>query len=293
MSMLKNTSIQLNTNQQTAKIMKRFDEIDFLKGIGAILVILGHMQYTDQLKNLATFIYGFHMPLFFWISGNLYKKPALFGEYVIKKAKSILIPYCFFGLLYCFFSFIIEGREAGLKGLVGVCFKVVRDIPIEIGLWFLPVLFLVSCLFAFIDLDLTNTFIKNSVITIISITGFIIVKQFHYLPFGISSALPCIAFFATGYYFNQYIDFVKKVLVEEHRCLLFVISLLIIFGVLIMSNGKISVRMGNYGFSLLAYISSMVYSFCFLILSLLICSDSGDLRRYTNFKSTILFFIAS
>ena len=52
----------------------RIIELDYLKGIGIFLVVLGH---TILLQNalstkyviLARFIYSFHMPLFFIASG--------------------------------------------------------------------------------------------------------------------------------------------------------------------------------------------------------------------------------
>lgn len=50
--------------------------IDILYGIGAILVIFGHShpihgEYPDALHQVIDFIYLFHMPLFFFISGIL------------------------------------------------------------------------------------------------------------------------------------------------------------------------------------------------------------------------------
>ena len=53
--------------------VKRNDFIDFLKGIGIILVVIGHVSQNERIND---FIYSFHMPLFFFISGFLfnYKK---------------------------------------------------------------------------------------------------------------------------------------------------------------------------------------------------------------------------
>lgn len=43
---------------------KRDNKIDLLKGIGALSVIIGHLvNYNGLLK---TYIYAFHMPLFFF-----------------------------------------------------------------------------------------------------------------------------------------------------------------------------------------------------------------------------------
>ena len=42
---------------------KRISYIDMAKGIGIILVVLGHSIFPSE--NLTTWIYSFHMPLFF------------------------------------------------------------------------------------------------------------------------------------------------------------------------------------------------------------------------------------
>lgn len=54
---------------------KRYDELDLMKGIGIILVYLGHSFNLKGLENNFIFSYlyntisSFHMPLFFLISG--------------------------------------------------------------------------------------------------------------------------------------------------------------------------------------------------------------------------------
>lgn len=44
----------------------RIEEVDISKGIGMVLVIMGHLCVSASLRN---FIYSFHMPLFFILSG--------------------------------------------------------------------------------------------------------------------------------------------------------------------------------------------------------------------------------
>ena len=46
---------------------KRLNYLDYAKGIGILLVVLGHI-YNNNTK---LWIYSFHMPLFFIISGYL------------------------------------------------------------------------------------------------------------------------------------------------------------------------------------------------------------------------------
>lgn len=47
---------------------KHLNWIDYIKGIGIILVVIGHT--TDIGDTWRVWIYTFHMPLFFCISGS-------------------------------------------------------------------------------------------------------------------------------------------------------------------------------------------------------------------------------
>ena len=67
---------------------KRIEWIDTAKGIGLILVILGHLH----IPFMTTWIYLFHMPLFFFLSGLVYSGGKYtWKQYLIKKAKSLLV----------------------------------------------------------------------------------------------------------------------------------------------------------------------------------------------------------
>lgn len=87
---------------------KRITYFDLAKGIGIILVVLGHME--NIYGGLRTWISSFHMPLFFVISGMLLiaKGEINADTYAIKDiraitkktAKGLLIPYLWFSLIY-------------------------------------------------------------------------------------------------------------------------------------------------------------------------------------------------
>ena len=49
--------------------MNRKKYIDVLKGIGIFLVVFGHVTHILELRE---YIWNFHMPLFFFISGFLF-----------------------------------------------------------------------------------------------------------------------------------------------------------------------------------------------------------------------------
>lgn len=70
----------------------RIVSFDILKGVGILLVILGHIQIPYMLK---TVIYSFHMPLFFFVSGCFFR-PISLREFLNKKTRQLLIPWAFF-----------------------------------------------------------------------------------------------------------------------------------------------------------------------------------------------------
>ena len=71
------------------EIKQRFDEIDILKSFGIILMIMGHIGFGSIFDY---WIHAFHMPMFYLISGFLYKKSTLsFNKFVKKKGN----PYSY------------------------------------------------------------------------------------------------------------------------------------------------------------------------------------------------------
>ena len=78
--------------------------IDYIKGIGIIFVILGHIGFGSK------YIYTFHMPLFFFLSGFLMHtiNNKSINSFIISKIKSILLPYFSFSLLSFLWWAIIE-----------------------------------------------------------------------------------------------------------------------------------------------------------------------------------------
>ena len=68
--------------------------IDNLKAIGIFAVILGHIA-----SPFGTFIYSWHMPLFFMIAGFFIKFDLSLKEFIIKDFKRLMIPYFLFAIV--------------------------------------------------------------------------------------------------------------------------------------------------------------------------------------------------
>lgn len=68
--------------------------LDFAKGVGIVLMVIGHIHANDMLNK---YIYAFHMPLFFIVSGMLYSENKTFIKLVKTRFRALVIPYIVFG----------------------------------------------------------------------------------------------------------------------------------------------------------------------------------------------------
>lgn len=77
---------------------KRLDYNDLAKALGMLTIMWGHIRLGDWSNS---FVYAWHIPLFFFLSGMVFKKEkyADLKTFISKKAKSLLIPYVIFSLL--------------------------------------------------------------------------------------------------------------------------------------------------------------------------------------------------
>jgi fucose 4-O-acetylase-like acetyltransferase len=120
--------------------------IDIEKGLGIILVAVGHNWVIVQKnEELFRIIYSFHVPLFFFLSGVLFRSDIKFFDMLSQKFHSILKPY-FVVLLGVAIYAGISSRMFPFDNLIGIIFATGQSI-LWIPMWFLPNLF-ISVLFS-------------------------------------------------------------------------------------------------------------------------------------------------
>lgn len=129
-----------NNNYLLYKMNKNLDWIDVAKGLGIISVVAGHIYSIEICK----FIYLYHMPLFFFISGFLFKPYNNQKSFFIKKAKSLLIPYFVFLIteIVLFTDFYHNGSLQILDILTKIIFGGKKLNGIIGVFWFVTCLFL-------------------------------------------------------------------------------------------------------------------------------------------------------
>lgn len=91
---------------------KRLPYLDNIKGLLIILVVIGHaIQYclpTYEMNIAFRFIYSFHMPLFFFVSGYLANRGRWDSNVIRRRAIQLLIPFAAWAC-----SSTAEDREHG------------------------------------------------------------------------------------------------------------------------------------------------------------------------------------
>lgn len=134
----------------------------FLQVFAIILVVIGHSFYQHEDNPVFFWIYTFHMPLFFFISGYLLRNSVLrsgkmLGAYcdwrfVLKKAKRLLLPYWLLSSLV-FLPKSLMGNFAGRPvdaSFESYAYMLLHPLENVISIfWFLPTLFFIFMLAAF------------------------------------------------------------------------------------------------------------------------------------------------
>lgn len=192
---------------------KRINYIDLAKGIAILCVIIGHTFSAYDTDNiLVQFIYSFHMPLFFILSGWFAKEDNVAVEpAILKKAKQLLIPYLIINVIKYIIKIAVYGfTSKGLKTFIisliyanGASDKtklcMIPHLKIVGMSWFLIALFF--CQIVYICL---NNFSKKYnislglMVILIGLTTFGL-NDSVWLPFSLQPAMGGLVFYYVGH----------------------------------------------------------------------------------------------
>ena len=130
-----------------AVLAKRVGYVDIAKGIGIVLVVMGHNDFALISPFAHKLIYSFHMPMFFFMSGMFFKPDMPFWIFVQQRFNRVLKPFLFM-ILFIFFTSISFSKVSILEAsrrLVKAMYGSGHYLD-WVQLWFLPHLFVVSIL---------------------------------------------------------------------------------------------------------------------------------------------------
>jgi len=177
-------------------VTHRISTIDVARFYGIVLVYYGHIvvqvMYTGSAQAAAQykFIYSFHMPLFFLLSGTIVADKKLFlpfFQFSKRILASRLVPYIFFSILMAITSLFIQGwfplgaltdSGAYLKSFVAT----LTGFPAFcIPLWFMALLISVELFHALVSRVITRSSVLAIFAVILYICGFYLNEAYNFV----------------------------------------------------------------------------------------------------------------
>lgn len=173
---------------------QRIQYIDIAKGIGIFLVVIGHCINISSF--LGKWIWSFHMPLFFIISGLCFNpsKNPLFVPFLLKKSKTLLLPLVIFSILIILIKSAISPD--------GFDFNTLKTNFPNGAYWFIFVLFFSEILFFSINKIAGKKYLKIILLFICLIVGKLLDIYNIHLPYSLCSIFVCTFFYGIGNIFR-------------------------------------------------------------------------------------------
>lgn len=242
----------LEESNNVSKI-DRVEWIDIVRGIAIILIITGHSIIGYDKTFFAAMIYAVHVPVFFVLSGYLFKKRKNIIQYIKHLSLTLLLPYFFTGLLIVLLTFISQKETFGIlqpymnngtKWVLGaVAYGIGGEGILQIAghtiyppfigaIWFLVAMFcgniLFNCTIGAAQKIGKNEpsiiYIESLISLVLCVIGFMLGLKAIRLPWSMVAALVVQPFYSIGYIARN-----KKILENNNgrSVWLFVISMFV------------------------------------------------------------------
>lgn len=260
---------------------KRIEWIDVLRGTAIILVLLGHNN-----PPFVNYIYGFHIPLFFIISGFLYHDCKVSTQIwkVIKRFYIDYIVLCILNGIIYEFVIMLESKSkefnwmAIIKNIKGILIVDEKGMNGCFPLWFLPVLAISEIAFLLI-MQIKNRYVRIGIIAVISLFGFAFNNYQKFIPFRIHVAAVGILFLGVGYCLKQ-LNLFKKNNIIFMLCL--IVGFLAIF--FNSSYGRQNMSDARYGNVFLFVIGAITWSYAIMYIFEKIVPEREELGVFKALK---------
>ena len=277
----------------------RLNYIDTLKGLGIILVLIGHNYNLSHDELAYKWIYGFHMPLFFFLSGFLAKERPFRLE-MKKCMEHLLIPFIFFALVFtvyqCIYFCILEDTFVGAIKRLAISFNPLdKACYIYSAIWFLVCLLEVKALF-----NITTLLVRKLSVRIeyaqlvigggIFLVGYCLSATRISLPFYIDSACSAYIFFVMGFVTHRLgiTNYLKQ---HEHYIVIALLSV-VLYSFIIIECSK-DVSLSRNVFPIYLPVVSMLIVIALLMAATSMEDDSligKSLQRVGHYSLGILGF---
>lgn len=251
---------------------RRFDYVDFFRGFGIIIMLMGHVGFGELFSHM---IHSFHMPMFFFISGFLFKgNKSGIAEFGKKRALSLLLPYLSYGLLFYFIWILLIRDTSIIDPLMHLFFDNSTALPIADALWFLTALFIMNMI-CFIIEKVSVNYLKYTIIILFLLLGCFETRTLPFrLPFSMGAAFVGVGLFYIGAFLGRCTD--RRIIHAIQNLKIWQTILLVIpTTLLVYINGKINMRSGIYNGIPLFWINAFLCIIIILNVSKCICQSKS------------------
>ena len=222
---------------------KRIEYLDVAKFIGLALVCFCHIPLPEG--NFHVWVYSFHMPLFFLISGVFFS-PERFS--VGKSAMQLLVPFILFNILAWLISLVIGSLSAGFIKIPAVNYNGLLHGSYPIG----PSLFLLSLCIIRIFAGLVLKYLNNFWLVVLSLLVLLVLSltagEKSWTILSIGPSVLGLPFYLLGYYLK---DIVTD---ERHFSKWYVPISTLVLSILAIYNGLVGIHATQFGDNLLLYL---------------------------------------
>lgn len=184
-------AIQMENNNK-----QRILWLDMAKGYGIIFVIMGHWN----IPYLTDYLYAFHIPLFFFLSGVVFSTKADFASFFKSKIRRIIVPYFCLSLPVIFTNLFFSMRlRFGISDIVKefVLFVIQER---HTTFWFIACLFVLNVLMYPLAKYVRSHRLSDIIILFLCLCGILLWRSdVLALPWNIDAALVVLPFFYIGY----------------------------------------------------------------------------------------------
>lgn len=242
---------------------QRIEYVDNVKAIAMLLVLVGHAPGLNPF--VMDFIYAFHMPVFFFVSGLLLteRKLALpLPHFIMAQIRALGIPYLFFfSISYLYWlpthrlsaATLKNGPVAWWEPLLGLLEGNYHAWVINAVLWFFICLFMTSCIYFLAKRYFSAGFLALLFSLLGIVFSLFYVSSWPRWPWMLDSTVIALGFYAVGHYARHYLPQLTGLFSSRARAATWAVVLCL--GLLLGAalNGKVDLNTLQFGNLPLAY----------------------------------------
>ena len=224
------------------KKRERSAALDAVRVLGVAAVIVGHAVPDDEFRR---YLFAWHVPLFFFLSGYLWRDTRAFADEVRARTRTLAYPYLFWlavvGLVYV--PLTLSGYFSPAPSLddwTGPLLGGANAREPFTTFWFVSALFFVALLFRLVML--LPAWARWAVGAAGLLAGYLLGSTLAHTPLAIGSALPCLIFLLVGRLIRPWVE-------RMPRKALIGVALVVVGEVLVGTHlvQPVDIKLGRFG----------------------------------------------